>query len=237
MNLHYSIDILILSLNDFKKKQVYNVCLFLSRIFKAVSSGGRDGIRFYISVTPQKGIPFLKEKFASTCWKNVSVFLREICSPWSVAHVRQLQRFQLRHPINSLQQPLTPPSAGQETVAVCPLCTHRCYHSQKESWKPPKSEPVEKSDMGIYKPQKIELFGVKKVSSPSERSDEMRSSHLLEGQKLDVKSYETGADYEYGHISQKCTIDISVCPGLMLPPFPTDHFLFDQIMCLLRQKQ
>ena len=36
MNLHYSIDILILSLNDFKKKQVYNVCLFLSRIFKPV---------------------------------------------------------------------------------------------------------------------------------------------------------------------------------------------------------
>jgi len=36
LNLHYSIDILILSLNDFKKKQVYNVCLFLSRIFKAV---------------------------------------------------------------------------------------------------------------------------------------------------------------------------------------------------------
>ena len=42
MNLHYSIDILILSLNDFKKKQVYNVCLFLSRIFKAVTIEDMD---------------------------------------------------------------------------------------------------------------------------------------------------------------------------------------------------
>jgi hypothetical protein len=48
LNLHYSIDILILSLNDFKKKQVYNVCLFLSRIFKAVYSFNKNA--FYESI-------------------------------------------------------------------------------------------------------------------------------------------------------------------------------------------